>query len=170
MNRAASIDLNEQNNEESDQSRERSGAALELEIEGSTERLERQPTRSAATSSAQSTAPCPPTKSQIGSSRFTPSSLASEGLRDDLLALISELNKVTLDDLAPPDYEALKHEQEHLEGRADAMALNEGRSASESETDGIVRESEEERLERENIIPCFEKRLLEIRQSIMNSI
>lgn len=102
----------------------------------------------------------------IAASEPSSRSGVEESLRD-LISLLSTINRITLSDLEPPDYEALKHEKEHLEGRADEIRSGEAvGDAQEVEDDGIKRETDQERLKREGILGCFEKRLIEIESRV----
>lgn len=142
---------------------ENSRAALELEIEGSADpeastNAKKSPTISSLSLNTSSTSE----NDQVPKPDSTSSSLTIDEKNplQNLSILISELNKITLDDLAPPDYEAMKHEKEHLEGRANEIG------SKDDDDDGIVRETEEERLRREGILTRFEERLEEIRRKV----
>lgn len=141
---------------------ENSRAALELEIEGSSD-LEAITTNAKKVSALSINTSSTSEVDQVSKPDLTSSSSTIEEqspLRNLLLALISELNKIALDDLAPPDYEAMKHEKEHLEGRANEIG------SKDDDDDGIVRETEEERSRREGILTRFEERLEEIRRQV----
>lgn len=63
---------------------------------------------------------------------------------------MSDLNRLRLVDLAPPDYEALQHEAEHRAEDAEA-----------GKVDVVPRESEETKRQREAVIPRLQERMKE---------
>lgn len=72
-----------------------------------------------------------------------------EQARLDLRGLAKELDAVTLDTLAEPDWEAIEHESEHQDGGVE-----------------VTRETQHERAERELLLQHLNQRLQSIRQML----